>query len=99
MKRLLYILAFLPLFGFSQWNDCPKNDIMHDQWFKAYEGIPVNQRTGYIQCNNNCDTITKITYSIASDTSGLFGIAGDSLYFVSVQASKHQLLIGFNSKE
>jgi len=84
MKRLLYILAFLPLFGFSQWNDCPKNDIMHDQWFKAYEGIPVNQRTGYIQCNNNCDTITKITYSIASDTSGLFGIAGDSLYFVSV---------------
>jgi len=89
MKKWLIILAFLPFHLLSQfpnhnWNDCPKNDIAHDQDFMTWSGASVDEKIGRLNFNTNHDTISFIVYSEIADTANLFGINGDSVYFTSV---------------
>lgn len=91
MKKylLIIILTSLPVFGFGQfpnhnWNDCPRNDIAHDQNFITRSNASVGEKIGRLNWNINNDTLSSIVYSEITDTSNLFGINGDSVYLSSV---------------
>lgn len=87
--KLFIILLFLPILTYGQfpahnWNDCPKNDIAHPMDFLTHSGASVSEKIGTMNYNRNHPVISSIAYSMITDTSSLFAINSDSLYFTSV---------------